>query len=130
MQSMAGIITFDGNQNGEQGRAWHTVLILPLDRSKSSSFQRIPSEWDLHKQMGAAEHASPNFHCDRHYILIQHFSTPTRQERKNTKHTGTKKLQCLLAGPSNISPRKVSPKKAQKGSELTQTLTWGKEFIP
>lgn len=41
--------------------------------------------------MGAAEHpASPHSHCDRHHILIQHFSMPTGQDRKNTKHTGTK----------------------------------------
>lgn len=64
-------------------------------------------------------------------MLIHHLSAPTRQNRKNTKHTRTNNLQCLLTDPNNTLPRKVSLKKALEGPEqsLTQPFTQGKELV-
>lgn len=72
-----------------------------------------------------------NFHCGRHFILICHLSTPTRQNRKNTTHTYPNNLQHLLTDPNNTSPREVSLKEAQEGPEqsLTQPFLLGKELV-
>lgn len=76
----------------------------------------------------ASTPASHHFHCGRHYVLIRHLSTPTRQNRKNTKRKRTTNLQCLLTDLNNASPREVTLKKAREGPEqsLTQPFTGGK----
>lgn len=122
-------LIFNGKQRGGQGRAWCMVLILLPDEGKSSSFQRNEPSGNL---MGSSQASGsillhPTFTVAD---IIYWFSTFLHQQDrtgKTTKHTGTKKLQCLLTDPSNTSPCEISPR---KGPEVTQPLAWGKEFIP
>lgn len=129
-------VAFNGKQKGEQGKAQHTISILPPEKKQ----ELLISENNARKPNGflgnKREQPSIPLHttctvADINYMLIRHPSTPTRQSRTNTKHTRTNNLQCLLTDPNSISPCEVSLKKALKGPEqsLTQPFTRGKELV-